>query len=75
MTKQYYRSLAKDPKSANDEREQVLKIVRTFSDVPDGTKYIPLGVMRAVVSIAEQYDEKLRTICLETLSEISMNGL
>jgi len=67
-----YRSLAKDPKSFNDEREQVLKIIRTFSDVPDGTKCIPLSVMRAIVSIAEQHDEKLRNICLETLAEISM---
>ncbi|GBC19604.2 hypothetical protein RIR_jg41870.t1 [Rhizophagus irregularis DAOM 181602=DAOM 197198] len=64
------RSLAKDPKLFNDEREQVLKLLRTFSDVPGGTKLIPLGVMRAIVSIAEQPDEKLRNICLETLAEI-----
>ncbi|CAG8659844.1 24353_t:CDS:10, partial [Cetraspora pellucida] len=64
------RSLAKDPRVYNDEREQVLKIIRTFADVPGGTKYIPLGVLRSIVSIAELPDEKLRNICLETLAEI-----
>ncbi|RIA92645.1 Rapamycin-insensitive companion of mTOR, N-term-domain-containing protein [Glomus cerebriforme] len=68
------RSLAKDPKSFNDEREQVLKLLRTFSDVPDGTKFIPLGVMRSIVSIAEQSDEKLRNMCIETLAEIMIRN-
>jgi rapamycin-insensitive companion of mTOR len=67
--------LAKDPKSSNDEREQVLKLLRTFLDVPDGIKFIPLGVTRAIVSIAEQSDDKLRNICLETLAEISTNKI
>ncbi|CAI2163170.1 13482_t:CDS:10 [Funneliformis geosporum] len=64
------RSLTKDPKLFNDEREQVLKILRTFSDIPSGIKFISLGIMRSLVSIAEQSDEKLRNICLETLAEI-----
>ncbi|CAG8523548.1 7861_t:CDS:10 [Ambispora leptoticha] len=64
------RSLAKDPRYFNDERAQVLKLIRSFTDVPDGTKYIPLGVLRTVVSIAEQADEKLRNICVMTLAEM-----
>ena len=52
-----------------------MKLLRTFLDVPDGTKFISLGVMRAIVSIAEQSDDKLRNICLETLAEISMNKI
>ncbi|CAG8628166.1 8090_t:CDS:10, partial [Acaulospora morrowiae] len=66
----FMRSLSKEPRSHNDEREQVIKIVRTFSDVTDGTKRIPIGVLRCIVSIAEQLDDKLRNICLETLAEI-----
>ncbi|CAJ0754406.1 3948_t:CDS:10 [Entrophospora sp. SA101] len=64
------RSLAKDPRSFNDEREQVLKLIRAFSDVLDGTKYISFGIIRSIVSIAEQSDDKLRNICLETLAEL-----
>ncbi|KAG9297891.1 hypothetical protein G9A89_000054, partial [Geosiphon pyriformis] len=64
------RSLAKDPKYFNDERAQVLKLIRSFIDVPEGTKYIPIGIMRSIVSIAEQADEKLRNICVMTLAEM-----
>jgi len=66
------RSLSKDPRTFNDEREQALKLIRSFIDIPDGIKYMPIGVMRAIVSIAEQADEKLRPICLETLAEFGI---
>nr|CAG8581665.1 1986_t:CDS:2 [Entrophospora candida] len=64
------RSLSKDPRSFNDEREEVLKLVRSFFDVPNGIKLIPLGILKSIVSIAEQSDDKLKIMSLETLIEI-----
>ncbi|CAJ0835399.1 6171_t:CDS:10 [Entrophospora sp. SA101] len=63
-------SLSKDPRSFNDEREEVLKLVRSFFDVPNGIKLIPLGILKSIVSIAEQSDDKLKIMSLETLIEI-----
>lgn len=63
------RSLIKDRK-ADLEREQALKFVRAFLDIKDGHKELSRAVVRTVVSIAEQGDDRLRPICLETLAEI-----
>lgn len=63
------RSLCKDSKS-QIERTQALRLVRAFLDVPDGVEEIALGVVRAIVAVAEQSDDKLRTAALETLTEI-----
>ena len=62
-------SLAKDSK-ATIEREQALKFVRAFLDVKDGVKEISNAVVRAVVSVAEHYEDRLRSIALLTLTEI-----
>ena len=62
-------SLAKDGK-ATIEREQALKFVRAFLDVKDGVQEISNAVMRAVVSVAEHYEDRLRNVAILTLSEV-----
>lgn len=62
-------SLAKDRK-ADVEREQALKFVRAFLDVKDGVREISRAVIRAIVSVAEQAEDRLRPICIETLAEV-----
>lgn len=56
--------------SANEpECEQTLKLVRAFIEY-GGLKYINQGIVRAVVAIAEQMDNRLRNVSLETLAEL-----
>ncbi|GAP89317.2 putative cytosolic regulator Pianissimo [Rosellinia necatrix] len=62
-------SLAKDRK-ADVEREQALKFVRAFLDVKDGVREISRALVRAIVSVAEHAEDRLRPICIETLAEI-----
>lgn len=62
-------SLAKDDK-ARIEREQALKFVRAFVDVKDGVRELSNAVIRAVISVAEHYEDRLRNMALLTLSEI-----
>ena len=62
-------SLAKDSK-ATIEREQALKFVRAFVDVKDGVAELSNAVIRAVISIAEHYEDRLRNVALLTLTEI-----
>jgi hypothetical protein len=52
------------------ERIEALKLVRCFITTKEGMQHISDGVMRAVIAIAEQSDEKLRNACLETLGEM-----
>ncbi|KAI1116175.1 Rapamycin-insensitive companion of mTOR, N-term-domain-containing protein [Nemania sp. NC0429] len=62
-------SLAKDRK-ADVEREQALKFVRAFLDVKDGAREISRAIIRAIVSVAEHTEDRLRPICIETLAEV-----
>jgi hypothetical protein len=62
-------SLAKDSRS-NVEREQALKFVRAFIEIPGGVSEISRGVVRAIVACAELSDDRLRGIAVETLAEI-----
>ncbi|KAJ3087070.1 hypothetical protein HK102_011873 [Quaeritorhiza haematococci] len=57
------------------EREQALKLVRAFLDVQDGWTLIPQSVVRTVVAIAEQNDDKFRNICIETLCELAVRNV
>ena len=52
------------------EREQALKFVRAFLDVKDGVHEISRAVVRTIAAVAEQGDDRLMSICLETLAEI-----
>jgi rapamycin-insensitive companion of mTOR len=54
------------------EREQAVKFVRAFLDVKDGVLEISRAVVRALVAVAEQHDDRLRPICILTLAEILM---
>ncbi|KAI0200485.1 Rapamycin-insensitive companion of mTOR, N-term-domain-containing protein [Astrocystis sublimbata] len=62
-------SLAKDRK-ADVEREQALKFVRAFLDVKDGVREVSRGIVRAITAVAEQVEDRLRPICIETLAEV-----
>ncbi|KAK0637233.1 Rapamycin-insensitive companion of mTOR, N-term-domain-containing protein [Bombardia bombarda] len=62
-------SLIKDRKS-DVEREQALKFVRAFLDVKDGVREISRAVVRTIAAVAEEHEERLRSICIETLAEI-----
>ncbi|KAI2626493.1 Rapamycin-insensitive companion of mTOR, N-term-domain-containing protein [Hypoxylon sp. NC1633] len=62
-------SLAKDRK-ADVEREQALKFVRAFLDVKDGVREVSRAVVRTIAAVAEQVEDRLRSICVETLAEI-----
>lgn len=62
-------SLIKDSR-ANVEREQALKFVRAFIEVPGGVGEISRGIVRGIVACAEQQDDRLRGISMETLAEI-----
>lgn len=62
-------SLVKESK-ASIEREQALKFIRTFLDVKDGVHEIPRSVVRAIVSVAEHPEDRLKNISIMTLAEI-----
>ncbi|BFZ59731.1 hypothetical protein YB2330_000747 [Saitoella coloradoensis] len=65
------KTLAKESKD-NLEREQAVKLVRLYLDVPRGTTLLPRSVVRAVVAVAEHTEDKLANICIETLAELLM---
>lgn len=65
----HVRSLIKDRKS-DVEREQALKFTRAFLDVKDGVREISRAVVRSIAAAAQEPEERLRPICLETLAEI-----
>ena len=56
------------------EREQAVKFVRAFLDVKDGVLDISRAVVRALVAVAEQHDDRLQHICILTLAEILMKN-
>ncbi|KID78377.1 Target of rapamycin complex 2 subunit ste20 [Metarhizium brunneum] len=70
-------------RKADVEREQALKFVRAFLDVKDGIKEVSRAIVRTIVAVAEQGEDRrpgihaadqsidrLRPICIETLAEI-----
>ena len=61
-------SLVKEGK-ANVEREQALKFIRAFLDVKYGILEVSRAVARTLVAVAEQGDDRLRAIAVETLTE------
>lgn len=54
------------------EREQALRLIRSCIDVPQGCNYIPQSVVRVLIALSEQPDEKMRPICIETLCEYAV---
>jgi len=68
------RSLCRPP-SHNAEREQALKLLRAFFDVPQGVTFLTTGVVKAIVAVAEmgiQSEDRLAGIAVETLAEICL---
>ncbi|KAG4305949.1 hypothetical protein PORY_000859 [Pneumocystis oryctolagi] len=63
------RSFAKDS-TASNEREQALKLVRSFYEIKDGIFEISKSVSSAIVSLAEHSGDKMSSICIETLAEM-----
>ncbi|XP_044717644.1 rapamycin-insensitive companion of mTOR, n-term domain-containing protein [Hirsutella rhossiliensis] len=70
-------------RKADVEREQALKFVRAFLDVKNGIREVSRAVVRTIVAVAEQSEDRrpgvqvadhnidrLRPICIETLAEI-----
>ena len=57
-------------RKADVEREQALKFVRSFLEVKDGIQEISRAVVRTIAAVAEQGEDRLRPICIETLAEI-----
>ncbi|KAI5778923.1 Rapamycin-insensitive companion of mTOR, N-term-domain-containing protein [Geopyxis carbonaria] len=55
---------------SNVEREQALKFVRAFLEISGGVSEISRAVVRAIVACAEQVDDRLRGISIETLAEM-----
>ncbi|OAL49356.1 hypothetical protein IQ07DRAFT_51916 [Pyrenochaeta sp. DS3sAY3a] len=62
-------SLVKEGK-ASVEREQALKFIRAFLDVKGGVEEISRAVVRIIVAVAEQAEDRLRNIATLTLAEI-----
>ncbi|TVY92138.1 Target of rapamycin complex 2 subunit [Lachnellula willkommii] len=56
--------------NADVEREQALKFVRAFLDVKDGIQEVSRAVVRTIASVAEHAEDRLRSICIETLGEM-----
>jgi rapamycin-insensitive companion of mTOR len=54
------------------EREQAIRLIRACIDIPGASEHIPQSVVRILVSISEQPDEKLKVVCLETLCELGI---
>ncbi|KAK5458453.1 hypothetical protein LTS15_004535 [Exophiala xenobiotica] len=52
------------------EREQAVKFVRAFLDVKDGVYEISRAVVRSLVAVAENPDDRLKDVCLLTLAEL-----
>ncbi|KAK7203980.1 Rapamycin-insensitive companion of mTOR, N-term-domain-containing protein [Myxozyma melibiosi] len=63
------KSLAKDAKF-NVEREQAIKFIRGYLEIPDGANELSLGVVCALVAVAEDSTDKLSNIAVETLAEL-----
>lgn len=57
-------------RKADVEREQALKFVRAFLDVKDGVQEVSRAVVRTIAAIAEHPEDRLKSICIETLAEI-----
>ncbi|KAI9096093.1 Rapamycin-insensitive companion of mTOR, N-term-domain-containing protein [Phlyctochytrium arcticum] len=68
------RSLTRDQRY-DVEREQSLKLIRAFVDVSGGAKLLPQSLVRMLVALSEQVDDKFRAICVETLCELAIRNM
>ncbi|KAK9701524.1 hypothetical protein K7432_011683, partial [Basidiobolus ranarum] len=68
------RTLMRDQKF-DPEREQALKLTRGLLSCPETSKFIKPGIVRALIAIAEQPDDRIRLVCLETLCELMIQNV
>ncbi|KAM0790272.1 hypothetical protein ACM66B_005576 [Microbotryomycetes sp. NB124-2] len=70
------RSFARDSKFEL-EKEQALRLVRTLMvySIADVNRIVPVSVIRAVVSIAENTEDRMRLAALETLGELLLRDV
>lgn len=57
------------------EKEQAFKLIRSIIDVRGGCDLIPQSIIRILVALAEQIDEKYRNISIETLCELTIRRI
>ncbi|ORX78342.1 hypothetical protein K493DRAFT_321236, partial [Basidiobolus meristosporus CBS 931.73] len=68
------RTLMRDQKF-DPEREQALKLTRGLISCANKTSFIKPGIVRALIAIAEQPDDRIRLVCLETLCELMIQNV
>jgi hypothetical protein len=68
------RALQRDQKG-DVEREQALKFVRAFLDLPKCAHLLPQCIVSAVLSLAEQPEEKFRAVAVETVCEMAARNV
>ncbi|KAJ3392033.1 hypothetical protein HDU84_004961 [Entophlyctis sp. JEL0112] len=54
------------------EREQAIKLVRAFLEIEGAVKLLSTGLVRVLVALAENPEDKLRIVALETICEIAI---
>lgn len=67
------RTLTKDSK-AHIERTHAIKLVRAILDSPGGCAELSLGIVRALIAVCEQSDDRLRNIAIETVTEMFLQA-
>ncbi|KAK9458200.1 Rapamycin-insensitive companion of mTOR, N-term-domain-containing protein [Dipodascopsis uninucleata] len=63
------KSLAKGAKF-NIEREQAIKFIRHYLEIPGALSELSLGVVCALTAVAESREDRLQSVALETLTEL-----
>lgn len=56
----------------DSEKEQTMRFVRAFLDHELGPSLLPISIVRVLVAIGEQVDDKFRHIAIETISELAI---
>ncbi|ODV95477.1 hypothetical protein PACTADRAFT_21791, partial [Pachysolen tannophilus NRRL Y-2460] len=64
-------SLSMDNKCLT-ETEQALKFIRKIIEIPNGIIFLTIGLIKAIIAVAENIEGKLRLISIETICEISL---
>lgn len=54
------------------EREQAIRLIRSLIELPYAAEKMPHSIVRTLIAVAEQPDDKFKLICLETLCELGI---
>ncbi|KNE58783.1 hypothetical protein AMAG_04335 [Allomyces macrogynus ATCC 38327] len=66
------RTLTKETKKLV-EKEQCLRLVRTWIELPHSAGRIPLSIVRMIIALADHADDKFRLVAIETLAEMALS--